>query len=200
MPRAPEMTTVRRRPPPRCAHNAKAQPPAGDGGSAPTPSTQEVEAILASMPHSVTTALVGPNAVQQLIPEESPDDDRAGLRRLIRDDVPTLVLVIPAAGTFFPAQLSTLTGLLTVWFPACEGEAAQWWSDSLSGEHAATHLFLRLNALFDREKLVTDKHFVPSRGRAAGACCRGVCAVRWCRACVAAWTLSRAAALAGSGR
>ena len=203
MPRHEEMTTPKRRSPPRCGHKeAKPQPTAEAPKAKPNtaPSHSAVRALLADLPIKASAAFVAPDQVLLLLPEPDRDDDVSALRRLVPPDVPTVVFVVPAAGTYFAAEFSPLTGLLTSWFPSCDGEPPHFWSQTLGGEHAATRLFLRLHSFFDdarEQRISVAQSFVPARaGKATRTCCANACAVNWCRACVAAWALTKASQLA----
>ena len=192
MPRVPAMHTPRRRSPPRCPHTAKAQPTSEDTRRPPLTTTRVGEWIRLAD----AAAIVPPDVVEQkLLPECDGADDVARLRALLPQNVPTMVLLVPAAGTFFPAEFCTLTGMLTVWFPSCHGDPPVLWEEPFSGHHAATHLFLRFRQLFDRAAV--EKNFVAARpGAAPKACCKEMCAVNWCQGCVAAWAVGKVAGLA----
>ena len=197
-PRDPRVRPLR---PPACAHTAARQPAADpEGEDRPVPFAR-VERFIEEAARNPSVAFIPPAEVERLAREESRDDDEAALRKLLPANVPTLVLILPVAGTFFTAEFSSLFGLLTVWFPACEGEPCKLWSAPFCGENAATHLFLRLKSLLEVRGEAVEKSFVAARaGTASRACCEKLCPVNWCRQCVTQWALTKASTLSGNRR
>ena len=134
--------------------------------------------------------------VARLLPECDADDDDDALKALVPTGAPSVLMLTPASGTYFPAEYPTVLNHLTVFYPSCGGEPSPLWDSPTGGIQAAIRLHLRFLSFFGKS---FDKSFVAGRcPPSRSTCCAAVCPKHWCRACTYAWALNTLSGFRGS--